>query len=78
MNERVPEPGMEDDAVERVQELTVGGISDDDLPEPPLALYRRYRPETFDEVIGEDHVLSLIHISEPTRHFKRSRMPSSA
>ena len=32
----------------------------------------------------EDHVkhalygLSLIHISEPTRHFKRSRMPSSA
>ena len=23
-------------------------------------------------------VLSLIHISEPTRHFKRSRMPSSA
>ena len=48
---------MEDDAVERVQELTVGGISDDDLPEPPLALYRRYRPETFDEVIGEDHVI---------------------
>ena len=24
------------------------------------------------------HILSLIHISEPTRHFKRSRMPSSA
>ena len=24
------------------------------------------------------YVLSLIHISEPTRHFKRSRMPSSA
>ena len=24
------------------------------------------------------HALSLIHISEPTRHFKRSRMPSSA
>ena len=23
-------------------------------------------------------VLSLIHISEPTRHFKRSRMPSCA
>ena len=23
-------------------------------------------------------LLSLIHISEPTRHFKRSRMPSSA
>ena len=27
----------------------------------------------------EEHQgLSLIHISEPTRHFKRSRMPSSA
>ena len=25
-----------------------------------------------------DEFLSLIHISEPTRHFKRSRMPSSA
>ena len=24
------------------------------------------------------YMLSLIHISEPTRHFKRSRMPSSA
>ena len=24
--------------------------------EPPLALYRRYRPETFAEVIGQDHV----------------------
>ena len=27
---------------------------------------------------GSDTQLSLIHISEPTRHFKRSRMPSSA
>nr|WP_241653581.1 DNA polymerase III subunit gamma and tau [Propioniciclava flava] len=25
-------------------------------PEAPLALYRRYRPETFDQVIGQDHV----------------------
>ena len=24
--------------------------------EAPLALYRRYRPETFAEVIGQDHV----------------------
>ena len=24
--------------------------------ESPLALYRRYRPETFTEVIGQDHV----------------------
>ena len=30
-------------------------------------------------VVGYNNVrLSLIHISEPTRHFKRSRMPSSA
>ncbi|MBK5217568.1 MAG: DNA polymerase III subunit gamma and tau, partial [Propionibacteriales bacterium] len=28
----------------------------------PLALYRRYRPETFAEVIGQDHV------TEPLRH----------
>ncbi len=28
----------------------------------PLALYRRYRPERFDEVIGQDHV------TEPLRH----------
>ena len=28
--------------------------------------------------VGISYVLSLIHISEPTRHFKRSRMPSSA
>lgn len=27
-----------------------------DRPEPPLALYRRYRPETFAEVIGQEHV----------------------
>ena len=32
--------------------------------------------EFADEVVAP--VLSLIHISEPTRHFKRSRMPSSA
>ena len=34
-----------------------------------------------DALAGYDTVvyrLSLIHISEPTRHFKRSRMPSSA
>ena len=29
-------------------------------------------------VVVPVHYLSLIHISEPTRHFKRSRMPSSA
>lgn len=28
----------------------------DDAPSAPLALYRRYRPETFAEVIGQEHV----------------------
>ncbi|MDU5842677.1 MAG: DNA polymerase III subunit gamma/tau, partial [Cutibacterium avidum] len=53
------------DTIERIQELTVedpdidipDSRPDDDPLEPPLALYRRYRPETFDEVIGEDHVI---------------------
>ena len=48
------------DVIERVQELigeTPDSNPDDDLPELPLALYRRYRPETFDEIIGEDHVI---------------------
>ncbi|WP_203568032.1 DNA polymerase III subunit gamma and tau [Aestuariimicrobium ganziense] len=27
-----------------------------ELPEAPLALYRRYRPDTFDDVIGQEHV----------------------
>ncbi|MHB8154202.1 MAG: DNA polymerase III subunit gamma and tau, partial [Bacillati bacterium] len=48
------------DVIERVQELigeAPDSNPDDDLPELPLALYRRYRPETFDEVIGEDHVI---------------------
>jgi len=26
------------------------------VPEPPLALYRRYRPDTFADVIGQEHV----------------------
>ncbi len=33
-----------------------------EAPLAPLALYRRYRPETFAEVIGQDHV------TEPLRH----------
>ncbi|MDF1490055.1 DNA polymerase III subunit gamma and tau [Tessaracoccus caeni] len=28
----------------------------DEAPEAPLALYRRYRPDSFAEVIGQDHV----------------------
>ncbi len=27
-----------------------------DVPEPPLALYRRYRPDTFADIIGQEHV----------------------
>ena len=36
--------------------------------ESPLALYRRYRPETFAEVIGQDHVtaVSYTHLTLPT------------
>ena len=55
----------------------------------PLALSTGMVPETsvvlVNEADGEatmnvknSESLSLIHISEPTRHFKRSRMPSSA
>lgn len=29
---------------------------DTSVQNPPLALYRRYRPDTFDEVIGQEHV----------------------
>lgn len=40
------------DAVDARREPAV----DIDRPETPLALYRRYRPDTFSEVIGQDHV----------------------
>ncbi|HEX9065398.1 MAG TPA: DNA polymerase III subunit gamma and tau [Streptosporangiaceae bacterium] len=41
-------------------------LSRPDLPEAPLALYRRYRPATFAEVKGQDHV------TEPLRQALRS------
>ena len=31
--------------------------------ESPLALYRRYRPETFAEVIGQDHVTEPLRVA---------------
>ena len=42
------------------------GQSRPDLPEAPLALYRRYRPATFAEVKGQEHV------TEPLRQALRS------
>lgn len=39
-----------------------GATTSLDLVDAPLALYRRYRPETFAEVIGQEHV------TEPLRH----------
>lgn len=32
------------------------GVEEINRPEAPLALYRRYRPDTFAEVIGQEHV----------------------
>ncbi len=46
-----------------------GGPQDEDrpgIPDAPLALYRRYRPATFAEVKGQDHV------TEPLRQALRS------
>lgn len=51
----VQDPEPESDAF-RSGPADVGPGPVDDAPEPPLALYRRYRPETFDEVIGQEHV----------------------
>ncbi|MFV0453034.1 MAG: DNA polymerase III subunit gamma and tau, partial [Propioniciclava sp.] len=39
-----------------VAESAASEPSASDRPEAPLALYRRYRPETFDQIIGQDHV----------------------
>ena len=37
-----------------------------------------YQPLFLNDAVPEEHKLSLIHISEPTRQFHLSRMPSSA
>lgn len=34
----------------------LGAATRPDMPEPHLALYRRYRPDSFADVIGQDHV----------------------
>ena len=36
--------------------------------ESPLALYRRYRPETFAEVIGQDHVTTPLRAALASCH----------
>jgi DNA polymerase-3 subunit gamma/tau len=52
---RLSEPGP--DGIEHTQDEALfnepGPIT---RPQAPLALYRRYRPDTFAEVIGQDHV----------------------
>jgi DNA polymerase III subunit gamma/tau len=52
---RLPEPGP--DGIEHTQdEALFNEPGPSERPQAPLALYRRYRPDTFAEVIGQDHV----------------------
>ena len=60
--------GDDPNAVAKVGELNV--------PQSALQNAINQRRQSLLAQVGGD--LSLIHISEPTRHFKRSRMPSSA
>jgi DNA polymerase III subunit gamma/tau len=60
---RVREPRVEALVLEPASSVAgpaqVGAVSRPpvpDVPEPPLALYRRYRPDTFSDVIGQEHV----------------------
>jgi DNA polymerase III subunit gamma/tau len=61
----VEEPGLDDlrlsepgsDGIEHTQdEALFNEPGPSERPQAPLALYRRYRPDTFAEVIGQDHV----------------------
>ena len=53
-----PAPGAPDSP--RSGDSTVpvppAALAPDDSPDGPLALYRRYRPDTFEQVIGQEHV----------------------
>jgi DNA polymerase III subunit gamma/tau len=52
---RLPEPGP--DGIEHTQdEALLDESASSRAGQAPLALYRRYRPDTFAEVIGQDHV----------------------
>jgi DNA polymerase III subunit gamma/tau len=52
---RLPEPGP--DGIEHTQdEALFNEPGPSERAPAPLALYRRYRPDTFAEVIGQDHV----------------------
>ena len=52
---RLPEPGL--DGIEHTQdEALFDEPASRRAGQAPLALYRRYRPDTFAEVIGQDHV----------------------
>ena len=53
-------PGLFDDEAEATQVAPppsrLGDGPRPEAPDAPLALYRRYRPDTFADVIGQDHV----------------------
>src|SRR5207342_208112 len=52
---RLSEPGL--DGIEHTQdEALFNEPGPSERPQAPLALYRRYRPDTFAEVIGQGHV----------------------
>lgn len=53
------DPGVSSEPSLGADETQAGIVAGDRAQEPgaaPLALYRRYRPDTFAEVIGQDHV----------------------
>ena len=58
--------------------LPVGLFMDFFATSEAAALFGRGTPKYVCGMSGEELVLSLIHISEPTRHMHVSRMPSSA